>query len=158
MSLHGIVYDCTKIGVNYHKSTEQTIFFLYAIEPLCLCAVFITFGNSNYIFMKVLYMESIFSLHSYLVFHFTQSFRMGERKNKWRGIFWKDKTRRQGFWIHCAPSVNYEQGRPVIEAIKRECLSLRLCWHFFLPGYEIEEVIQRVVLVISCSTLHAANS
>jgi 3-deoxy-D-manno-octulosonic-acid transferase len=43
-------------------------------------------------------------------------------------------------WIHCASLGEFEQGRPVIEAIKKKCHHLKYYLPFFLPsGYEIRK-------------------
>jgi len=43
-------------------------------------------------------------------------------------------------WIHCASLGEFEQGRPLIEAIKREMPSLKILLTFFSPsGYEIRK-------------------
>jgi 3-deoxy-D-manno-octulosonic-acid transferase len=56
---------------------------------------------------------------------------------------WKEKLRNKvnpgdrNVWIHCSSLGEFEQGRPVIEAIKREHPELRIILTFFSPsGYE----------------------
>ena len=43
-------------------------------------------------------------------------------------------------WIHCASLGEFEQGRPIIEALRRECPQARILLSFFSPsGFEIRK-------------------
>ncbi len=49
------------------------------------------------------------------------------------GITEKEET----VWMHCASLGEFEQGRPVLEALKKECPGITTCITFFSPsGYE----------------------
>lgn len=51
-----------------------------------------------------------------------------------------DKKAEQRIWIHCASLGEFEQGRPVIEAIRRQRPNARIILTFFSPsGYEIRK-------------------
>ncbi|MFN8396869.1 MAG: glycosyltransferase N-terminal domain-containing protein [Bacteroidia bacterium] len=59
---------------------------------------------------------------------------------------WEDKLREgigtggDWIWIHCASLGEFEQGRPVIEALKREHPQFRILLTFFSPsGYEVRK-------------------
>ena len=44
------------------------------------------------------------------------------------------------FWFHCASLGEFEQGRPVIENLKRECPEYKIVLTFFSPsGYEVQK-------------------
>ncbi len=62
------------------------------------------------------------------------------RKN-WEGkIAEKIKPGDKVIWIHCASLGEFEQGRPVIEAIKQRMPSFKVLLTFFSPsGYEIRK-------------------
>jgi len=112
--------------------------------PLCRCTVFITFGNSKKVFMKVLYNVGIL-IFSALV-HFAALFdsrasRWVKGRKKWEEkITDKISPGDRIAWVHCASLGEFEQGRPVIEAIKREIPSLKILLTFFSPsGYEIRK-------------------
>ncbi len=54
----------------------------------------------------------------------------------------KDKVDKDGryIWVHCASLGEFEQGRPVIEAIKKEAAGYKIILTFFSPsGYEIRK-------------------
>lgn len=51
-------------------------------------------------------------------------------------------------WIHCASLGEFEQGRPVIEALKKELTSVRIVVTFFSPsGYEIRKNYDKADLI-----------
>ncbi|MCX6325086.1 MAG: 3-deoxy-D-manno-octulosonic acid transferase [Bacteroidia bacterium] len=94
--------------------------------------------------MKVLYNIGIliFSALAYLIspFNFKASLWVKGRK-KWAERI-KDtiKPEDRTVWIHCASLGEFEQGRPVIEAIKKEMPDLKIVLTFFSPsGYEIRK-------------------
>lgn len=54
--------------------------------------------------------------------------------------FWKTGERRFTVWIHCASLGEFEQGRPLIESLKRQNPQVRIVLTFFSPsGYEIRK-------------------
>ena len=56
--------------------------------------------------------------------------------NKLKRIKKTDKT----IWIHCASLGEFEQGRPIIEALKKECSTYKIVLTFFSPsGYEVRK-------------------
>jgi len=53
---------------------------------------------------------------------------------------WKTGERRFTVWIHCASLGEFEQGRPLIESLKRQNPQVRIVLTFFSPsGYEIRK-------------------
>ncbi|NUN99696.1 MAG: 3-deoxy-D-manno-octulosonic acid transferase [Saprospiraceae bacterium] len=51
---------------------------------------------------------------------------------------WKSKEKRLTVWVHCASLGEFEQGRPLIERLKKERPDTRILLTFFSPsGYEI---------------------
>lgn len=53
---------------------------------------------------------------------------------------WKAQTNGKIFWFHCASLGEFEQGRPVIEAIKKSNPDIHIFLTFFSPsGYEIRK-------------------
>ena len=62
-------------------------------------------------------------------------------RKKWaEKIADKIKPEDRTVWIHCASLGEFEQGRPVIEAIKKEEPGLKIVLTFFSPsGYEIRK-------------------
>jgi len=94
--------------------------------------------------MKLLYNIGIFifDVITYLVspFHSKASLLINGRKNWQNKIREKIKPGSRTIWIHCASLGEFEQGRPVIEAIKREMPQLKILLTFFSPsGYEIRK-------------------
>ncbi|TAL61745.1 MAG: 3-deoxy-D-manno-octulosonic acid transferase [Bacteroidetes bacterium] len=94
--------------------------------------------------MKFLYNIGIliFTVLVHLIspFNSKASLWMKGRKN-WAGKI-KDKIKPgdRTVWIHCASLGEFEQGRPVIEAIKKERPDLKIVLTFFSPsGYEIRK-------------------
>jgi 3-deoxy-D-manno-octulosonic-acid transferase len=62
------------------------------------------------------------------------------RKNWAEKIADKIKTGDRVIWIHCASLGEFEQGRPVIEAIRKEMPAFKIVLTFFSPsGYEIRK-------------------
>lgn len=63
------------------------------------------------------------------------------RKNTLSEInVWRQQNQGNVVWIHCASLGEFEQGRPIIEALKREYPNLKIVLTFFSPsGYEIRK-------------------
>ena len=62
------------------------------------------------------------------------------RKNWAEKIKGKISPENRNVWIHCASLGEFEQGRPVIEAIKKEIPDVKIILTFFSPsGYEIRK-------------------
>ena len=66
-----------------------------------------------------------------------------EGRRDWRNKLKNDLKKTQGYdliWIHCASLGEFEQGRPVIESIKKQFPSNKILLTFFSPsGYEIRK-------------------
>ena len=94
--------------------------------------------------MNLLYNISIF-LYSLLIrlaapFNLKASQINKGRNQTFSGIEAKIKRDKPIIWIHCASLGEFEQGRPVIEAIKRAQPEYRIFLTFFSPsGYEIRK-------------------
>jgi len=94
--------------------------------------------------MRLLYNTgiNIFTALAYLLspFNSKASFWTKGRKN-WAGkISEKIKPGDKTIWIHCASLGEFEQGRPVMEAIKRDAPELKIVLTFFSPsGFEIRK-------------------
>jgi 3-deoxy-D-manno-octulosonic-acid transferase len=94
--------------------------------------------------MKVLYNLGIFlfSLLAHIAapFNSRASLWVKGRKNWIKKIAEKIKPGDRVIWIHCASLGEFEQGRPVIEAIKNELPQFKVLITFFSPsGYEIRK-------------------
>ncbi len=94
--------------------------------------------------MKVLYNIGIliFSSLAQLIapFNSRASLWVKGRRNWAEKISDKIKSGDRVIWIHCASLGEFEQGRPVIEAIKREMPVFKIVLTFFSPsGYEIRK-------------------
>jgi 3-deoxy-D-manno-octulosonic-acid transferase len=94
--------------------------------------------------MKALYNFAIhiFTVLSYLIspFHLKASLFVKGRKSWTEKIETKIKPDDRTVWIHCASLGEFEQGRPVIEAIKKTRPELKIVLTFFSPsGYEIRK-------------------
>jgi 3-deoxy-D-manno-octulosonic-acid transferase len=94
--------------------------------------------------MKVLYNLGIFifTALAYLISPFNSKASLWVRGRKG----WKEKLEEKikkgerSVWIHCASLGEFEQGRPVIEAIKQKRPDLKIVLTFFSPsGYEIRK-------------------
>lgn len=71
-----------------------------------------------------------------------------------------DEKVEQHIWIHCASLGEFEQGRPVIEAIRRQKPNARIILTFFSPsGYEIRKNYASVdhIFYLPADTPHAAR-
>ena len=94
--------------------------------------------------MKVIYNISIF-LYSILI-KLTAPFNIkarqisNGREQIFAGLKAKIKHDRPIIWIHCASLGEFEQGRPIIEAIKKQHSEYQILLTFFSPsGYEIRK-------------------
>ena len=94
--------------------------------------------------MKVLYNMGIliFTALAYLIspFNSKASLWVKGQEKMGRKIAEKIKPGDRTVWIHCASLGEFEQGRPVIEAIKKRYAGIKNCTYFFSPsGYEIRK-------------------
>ncbi len=94
--------------------------------------------------MKVLYNIGIliFTALAHLIspFNSKASLWVNGRKKWAEKIRDKIKPEDKTVWVHCASLGEFEQGRPVIEAIKKERPDLKIVLTFFSPsGYEIRK-------------------
>jgi len=94
--------------------------------------------------MKVLYNLGIliFNVLAHIIAPFNAKAKLWVegRKNWEKKITDKIKAGDRTMWIHCASLGEFEQGRPVIEAIKKELPELKIVLTFFSPsGYEIRK-------------------
>ena len=94
--------------------------------------------------MKVLYNIGIliFSAIAYLISPFNSKVSQWVKGQKnWAGkIEEKIKSGDRTVWIHCASLGEFEQGRPVLEAIRKEIPGIKIVLTFFSPsGYEIRK-------------------
>jgi len=70
------------------------------------------------------------------------------RSATFRIIREKVKPGEKYIWVHCASLGEFEQGRPVIEAMKKEISGIRILLTFFSPsGYEIRKNYQPADIV-----------
>jgi 3-deoxy-D-manno-octulosonic-acid transferase len=94
--------------------------------------------------MKVLYNVGIriFSALAYIIspFNSKASLWVNGRKKWAEKITDKIKPDDRVIWMHCASLGEFEQGRPVIEAIKKDMPAFRIVLTFFSPsGFEIRK-------------------
>jgi 3-deoxy-D-manno-octulosonic-acid transferase len=94
--------------------------------------------------MKVLYNIGIFLFtavaHLIAPFNYKVSQWVRGQKN-WKGkIEAKIHTGDRTVWIHCASLGEFEQGRPVLDSVRKEMPELKIVLTFFSPsGYEIKK-------------------
>lgn len=70
------------------------------------------------------------------------------RKGVWRQIEKADKEA-EYVWVHCASLGEFEQGRPIIEELKRKKEKLKILLTFFSPsGYEVRKNYEGADLII----------
>jgi len=98
--------------------------------------------------MKVLYNLGIYIFYalSHLIAPFNSKVKLwiDGLKGGQRKISEKIKPGDRSMWIHCASLGEFEQGRPVIEAIKKEMPEIKIVLTFFSPsGYEIRKNYQQ---------------
>jgi 3-deoxy-D-manno-octulosonic-acid transferase len=94
--------------------------------------------------MKVLYNLGIliFNVLAHIIAPFNAKAKLwvDGRKNWEQNITGKILSGDRTMWIHCASLGEFEQGRPVIEAIKKEIPEIKVVLTFFSPsGYEIRK-------------------
>jgi len=94
--------------------------------------------------MKFLYNIGIlfFSVLAYLIspFNTKASLFVKGRKNWESRIRAKIKSGDRTVWVHCASLGEFEQGRPVIEALKKDYPETKIVLTFFSPsGYEVRK-------------------
>ncbi len=94
--------------------------------------------------MKIIYPIVIFMYHTLIrcvaPFHKKARLYVQGRKGWQRQL--KDKLDRNGhyLWFHCASLGEFEQGRPVIEAIREDFPQYKIALTFFSPsGYEVRK-------------------
>ena len=97
--------------------------------------------------MNVIYNVAVFiySAFAHLVslFNSKASLWVKGRRNWADKIADKIKPGDTTIWVHCASLGEFEQGRPVIEAIKKDMLGVKIFLTFFSPsGYEIRKNYQ----------------
>lgn len=94
--------------------------------------------------MRLLYNAGIFlySAIAWIITPFNRKARawVNGRKNWYDSLKGKIVAGEKYIWIHCASLGEFEQGRPVIESIKKERPANRILLTFFSPsGYEIRK-------------------
>jgi 3-deoxy-D-manno-octulosonic-acid transferase len=94
--------------------------------------------------MKLLYNLGIliFSALVHIVSPFNEKARLWIKgRRRWsEKLAEKVMTSHQYVWVHCASLGEFEQGRPVIEALKKEKPGIKIILTFFSPsGYEIRK-------------------
>ena len=119
------------------------------IIPLYLFIYLYKFKISE---MTVLYNIGIYISLAlvYLISPFNKKVRLWIKANR----DWPDELRKKinsderYVWIHCASLGEFEQGRPVIEAIKKEKPHVKILLTFFSPsGYEIRKNYQMADII-----------
>lgn len=102
--------------------------------------------------MRILYNIgiSIFAALAYLISPFNRKVRLWVEGRR----YWYNKLREKinpedkYIWIHCASLGEFEQGRPVIEAIKKERPEYKIILTFFSPsGYEVRKNYQMADII-----------
>lgn len=122
---------------------------LNSLAPLCL---FLTFDRLKIMVMKLIYNLGIliFTTLAYLVSPFNEKARLwiSGRKGWNKTIAVKVRPGDKYVWIHCASLGEFEQGRPLIEAIKKERPEFKIILTFFSPsGYEVRKNYQQADIV-----------
>jgi 3-deoxy-D-manno-octulosonic-acid transferase len=102
--------------------------------------------------MRILYNIGIvlFTWSAILASLFNQKARLWihGRKNWFDALNQKISSGERYVWIHCASLGEFEQGRPVIEAIKKEKPHVKVILTFFSPsGYEIRKNYQMADII-----------
>jgi len=80
-------------------------------------------------------------------------------RRKWRkNLLANIETNAQYIWFHCASLGEFEQGRPVIEEIRKRFPQYRILLTFFSPsGYEIRKNYEQADILIP-GEMHAGSS
>jgi len=102
--------------------------------------------------MNLLYNLGIllYSAIAFLISPFNHKARLwiNGRKNWFDALNQKIRPGDKYIWMHCASLGEFEQGRPVIEAIKKEMPHFKIVLTFFSPsGYEIRKNYQNADIV-----------
>jgi len=102
--------------------------------------------------MNLLYNLGIllYSAIAFLISLFNNKARLwiNGRKNWFNALNQKIKPGNKYIWMHCASLGEFEQGRPVIEAIRKEMPHFKIVLTFFSPsGYEIRKNYQNADIV-----------
>ncbi|MBI5010479.1 MAG: 3-deoxy-D-manno-octulosonic acid transferase [Bacteroidia bacterium] len=103
--------------------------------------------------MSVLYNLGIYILNAlaHLLAFFNSKARLWiAGTSDWESkITGKIKTGERNVWIHCASLGEFEQGRPLIEALKKEYPEMKIVLTFFSPsGYEIRKNYDKADCII----------
>jgi len=70
-------------------------------------------------------------------------------RNNWRNKLELIPKNKKIIWIHCASLGEFEQGRPIIEQLKKECPTYFIVLTFFSPsGYEVRKNYDKADLVM----------
>ncbi len=102
--------------------------------------------------MKALYNLGIliYTALAYLLSPFNEKAKLwvNGRKDWYGKLSEKIKPGEKYMWIHCASLGEFEQGRPLIEAIKKEKPDLKIVLTFFSPsGYEVRKNYQQADII-----------
>ena len=129
----------------------------YAVAPLRHYALvslhlFLTFGRLMIMIMKLIYNLGIlvYTAIAYLVSPFNEKARLWVKGRKgWQDkVAGKIKPEDKNIWFHCASLGEFEQGKPLIEALKKERPDLKIVLTFFSPsGYEIRKNYQEADVI-----------
>ena len=100
--------------------------------------------RSQKVIMEILYNTGIvlFSLITLILSPFSHKISLWRKGRKnWRvTLNQKIKPEEKYVWIHCASLGEFEQGRPVIEAIREQMPGIKIILTFFSPsGYEVRK-------------------
>jgi 3-deoxy-D-manno-octulosonic-acid transferase len=114
-------------------------------------------------FMKLLYNAGIFLFtliaHLLALFNSKVSLWIEGQKNWEQKIKEKIHPGDRTVWIHCASLGEFEQGRPVLEAIKKEKPQYKIVLTFFSPsGYEVRKNYAQADCVIYLPADNPRNS
>lgn len=115
----------------------------HVLFHLLLYTFFIPLTVSNRV-MKLIYDLGIFLYGAVLrlISPFNSKARLwiAGRKNWERSLQEQIKRDQHYIWVHCASLGEFEQGRPVIEALKKEAPTCKVILTFFSPsGYEVRK-------------------
>ena len=102
--------------------------------------------------MKILYNIGIliYKVLAYVISPFSHKVRLwlGGQKNWYQRLKQKVESGKKYIWIHCASLGEFEQGRPVIEEIKKRNPQYKIILTFFSPsGYEIRKNYQHADII-----------
>ena len=124
-----------RFNCNMIKRALNKLYTIHVFMPLSLYTFFINFGPSKQSHMKILYNIGIliFTALAHLISPFNSKASLWVKgQKKWaEKIADKIKPEDRTVWIHCASLGEFEQGRPVIEAIKKEMSGIKDCSYIF---------------------------